>query len=512
MSEVPGVASGWDPHVAEFATDETVQTWVIRAAMGANYQIVWGDGLMDSQVGTGIDQTLIHNYAGPGTYDVQMQFADPDQLMKIDVTSDGLMGPMPDYSIYPSLMIVVCSDNLMTGHIPDLSLNASLMVFDCGQNTLDGPMPSLVDNAALTNFICYDNLMTGSIPPLTANTLLKEFNCSENQLTGVIPSLSGNTDLTDFVCDDNMLTGYTSSTMAATCIKFDASTNLLTEAAVDQILADFATNVAARPAVGQILLGGVGNAPPSVAGLMNRTAIMVAKPGWTVTVNSLVPVVRPDMSTSKLWYKLNEAADPLVNSGDGGARPLTYSVGTLAPSYAVAGGTFGACLVLPDGVADKCGEQNATDDSAWFGHGCSVWAWINPVASAATPQFVFGNTPDAFVLKINTDRSASVEVHYTTGAVVTTSTAAAQFGWGDLVFLCATNDGAVTRLYVNGVEQASLIDMFHVQSFAAYAWTLGTWDMAPIFANMTGMVLDCGFDDSVFTPVQILALYNSVVP
>ena len=115
---------------------------------------------------------------------------------------------------------------------------------------------------------------------------LTHFDCHGLGLTGDTPSLTASAALINIVLSSNAFTGYTASTIAATCVYFTASNNLLTEAAVDQILADFATGIAGRPAVGQIILNGTGNAAPSAAGIASRNAILAAKPGWTVTVNS----------------------------------------------------------------------------------------------------------------------------------------------------------------------------------------------------------------------------------
>jgi hypothetical protein len=104
-------------------------------------------------------------------------------------------------------------------------------------------------------------------------------------MSGTIPSFTANVALVLFVGYTNAFTGYTASTIAATCVDFQVNNNLLPESAVDQILADFETGVAGRPAAGTISLGGTGNAAPSAAGLASKAAILAAKPGWTITHN-----------------------------------------------------------------------------------------------------------------------------------------------------------------------------------------------------------------------------------
>ena len=131
-------------------------------------------------------------------------------------------------------------------------------------------------------FICNNNQLTGSIPSLSANTALTAFICSSNQLTGSIPSLSANTALTAFNCSSNQLTGWSGGTVSATLGDFQAQNNLLTQSAVDAILAAFVA--AGRTTGTRILnLGGVGNATPSATGLTDKATLQSR--GWTVTTN-----------------------------------------------------------------------------------------------------------------------------------------------------------------------------------------------------------------------------------
>jgi len=134
----------------------------------------------------------------------------------------------------------------------------------------------------LLSFYCATNQLTGSIPSLSTNTALTYFSCNTNQLTGSIPSLATNTALTYFNCATNQLTGYAGGGVSITLGEFYAQNNLLTQAAVDAILADF---VAANKTTGTRILnlGGTGNATPSAGGLADK-ATLVSR-GWTVTTN-----------------------------------------------------------------------------------------------------------------------------------------------------------------------------------------------------------------------------------
>jgi len=101
-------------------------------------------------------------------------------------------------------------------------------------------------------------------------------------LTGSIPSLTTNTALTTFYCYSNQLTNWTGGTVSITLADFQAQNNLLTQAAVDAILAAFVA--AGRNSGTRILnLGGTGNDTPSATGLTDKATLQSR--GWTVTTN-----------------------------------------------------------------------------------------------------------------------------------------------------------------------------------------------------------------------------------
>ena len=86
--------------------------------------------------------------------------------------------------------------------------------------------------------------------------------------------------------EDNAFTARTAGTQATTCDLWVGRTNAFSHAAaIDSILADFATNAAARPVLGGIYLTGETNATPSAGGLASKAAILAAKPAWTIVHN-----------------------------------------------------------------------------------------------------------------------------------------------------------------------------------------------------------------------------------
>jgi hypothetical protein len=151
-------------------------------------------------------------------------------------------------------------------------------------NQLTGSIPALSANTSLVTLYLNNNQLTGSIPDLSANTSLVNLFLDRNQLTGNIPDLSANTSLVNLYLYNNQLVGYAGGSVSNTLGTIRAENNLLTQSAVDGILA--AVVAAGRTsASGTCVLnvGGTGNAAPSAAGLSD-VATLTGR-GWTVTHN-----------------------------------------------------------------------------------------------------------------------------------------------------------------------------------------------------------------------------------
>ena len=245
-------------------------------------------------VGMTTDSTVFHRIDSPaGAYPITyvgangVTYTQTANNLTTDLIAQGLTSPftmlVPKAVMSDNQMTrFYCNSNQLTGSIPDLSANTALTQFYCDINRLTGNIPDLSANTALTQFLCYSNQLTGNIPDLSANTALTLFYCNSNQLTGNIPDLSANTALTLFHCNSNQLTGWSGGTVSADLGSFQAQNNLLTQAAVDAILAAF---VAAGRTTGTRILniGGTGNAAPSAAGLADKATL--ESRGWTVTTN-----------------------------------------------------------------------------------------------------------------------------------------------------------------------------------------------------------------------------------
>jgi len=188
-----------------------------------------------------------------------------------------LTGSIPDLSSNVSLEQFYIQMNRLTGSIPNLSNNVNLELFYCYSNQLTGSIPDLSSNVSLELFYCHHNQLTGSIPDLSNNVDLEFFSCNYNQLTGSIPDLSNNIILTEFYCYSNQLTDFAGGSISVATY-FHAHDNLLTETAVDNILAGL---VSGNTVNAEIRLE-TGNSAPSPAGEASIDTLRANGNGVTV--------------------------------------------------------------------------------------------------------------------------------------------------------------------------------------------------------------------------------------
>jgi VCBS repeat-containing protein len=176
-------------------------------------------------------------------------------VVSLDLTGNGLSGPIPDISALTELTHLFLPQNSLSGPIPDLSAlsklrmivlhqnnlggafptwnpAAPLVNLDIGVNALSGPIPALAGTPTLVNIDIDQNVFSGAIPDLSSLALLQTFHGDINQLSGPIPPLpTGGGALTDFTVSANNLTGNVPplDTMAALQL-IDVSNNQLTGA------------------------------------------------------------------------------------------------------------------------------------------------------------------------------------------------------------------------------------------------------------------------------------------
>ncbi|MFA5053118.1 MAG: LamG-like jellyroll fold domain-containing protein [Parcubacteria group bacterium] len=232
-----GLIEGTIPEPLVFTTTKLTQSWQLNLTAGSVYVFDWGDGTSDWYTGTGALQTLTHTYASAGTYTIKLHIANP----------------------------------------------LALTDFRCTSNQLSGTLPSFAACTNLVTFYCHANSFSGTLPSFAACTNLANFYCYANSFSGTLPSFAACTNLANFYCYSNNFSDYTPGVMPTPCNNYRADMNLLPTSAVDAILADFETNVAARPATGTINL--TANAAPSAAGLASKAAILAVRPLWVITHN-----------------------------------------------------------------------------------------------------------------------------------------------------------------------------------------------------------------------------------
>jgi hypothetical protein len=236
-------------------------TYHATVDVGVPWWVDLGNGTRLARVGTGADQSADCAYAGGATYVARLTIANPGALRAFDCASQGLSGTIRSVADFRNLASVSWANNAFTGPPPDVSALTSAWLIALVGNSFAGTLTAIPPAVQLW-FSGYNAGIVGSLPSLTACTALVMLDS-----------------------DSSGLTGYTASTLAPTITSFLLHGNALTEAAVDQILADLATNVAARPAVVVVALDGGTSAAPSAAGLASIATIMAAKPGWTITTN-----------------------------------------------------------------------------------------------------------------------------------------------------------------------------------------------------------------------------------
>lgn len=197
-------------------------------------------------------------------------------LLELDLYENQLTGSI-DLSANTELEMAFLSSNQFTGFI-DISANTKLFAVIFDNNQFSGSL-DLSANVALGYAYFHTNKFSGSLD-LSANTVLIEGQFYDNQFSGTI-DLSNNTALSIAYFYNNQFTGFT-GTVSPTLGNFRAQDNLLTQAAVDAILAAF--DAAGRNSGTRILnLGGTGNAAPSAAGITSKNNLLAK--GWTVTTN-----------------------------------------------------------------------------------------------------------------------------------------------------------------------------------------------------------------------------------
>ena len=219
-----------------FTTTKQVQSWTIKASVGAQYRFNWGDGTETVVTGNGASQTSTHDYGSASTRTIRFLMQDLSKLLQFN-----------------------CSSNLLQGALPDFSKCVN------------------IDTLYL-----YTNLFSGTFPSLRTCTKLANCAFHYNQFTGVFPSFEG-CPIVYLDAQHNQFSSYTPQIIAASCHDFYAQYNSFPAASINAILADVANGIAGRPSGGVLAINGTGNAAPTGQGITDKATI-TARP-WTCSTN-----------------------------------------------------------------------------------------------------------------------------------------------------------------------------------------------------------------------------------
>ena len=214
---------------------------------------VWGDGTTSTS-------------ANPGTKDYGS--AEPRRFVVIvsDVTA------ITSFS---------CINDDVTGNSPDISKLVNLTEVDFSDNSYKGSLPDISRLVNLSSWKSNGNSFIGSLPDISGLTSLTSWISAFNQNSGDLPDISGCINLVTWRTHSNKHTGVAFTSLPSSIQTFRIDSNLLTQAAVDEILCSL--DDAGASGAYTCNVGGTGNAAPSAAG--TACAGSLTGKGWTVTVN-----------------------------------------------------------------------------------------------------------------------------------------------------------------------------------------------------------------------------------
>jgi Leucine-rich repeat (LRR) protein len=200
------------------------------------------------------------------------------------ISSGRTTGSIPNLASNPNLTYLVLPFNNFTGTMPNLASNRNIYYVDVSSNALSGSIPAFRNLSNLFQLYLYNNQFNSLSTFGTLNSLAY-FYAHNNKIAGQIPSFSRCPNLYYLILFNNLLTNYTPGGFATNYnLRYlDLSGNLLTEQAVNRIIADLLTNynTVKRGGVTVNLRGG--NALPS--GVALDSIDILRSKGWSIVFN-----------------------------------------------------------------------------------------------------------------------------------------------------------------------------------------------------------------------------------
>lgn len=169
--------------------------------------------------------------------------------------------------------------------VKELPATNAQTIVDVAADGLTAPVTVVFDQQPDSRyFFVHSNTMTGSLPPFAASNKLTHVYCYLNELAGDVPDFALVPSFQVLYGYNNKFTGWAGSTVSAAVARIRLQNNLLTQAAVDALLAACVANGRTSAAGAcDLFLNGTGNAAPSPAGYANRDTLLAR--GWDVRVN-----------------------------------------------------------------------------------------------------------------------------------------------------------------------------------------------------------------------------------
>ena len=193
-------------------------------------------------------------------------------------------GNIPYLTTNSNLTYLVLHYNNFTGAMPNLGSNRNIHYVDVTYNALSGAIPAFKNLSNLYYLFMYNNQFT-SLSKFTNLGYLAYFYAHNNQMAGEIPSFEECPNLYYLILFNNQFTTYKTGGLKNNYnLRYlDLSGNLLTQQAVNQIIADLYLNYKSvnRGGVSINLRGG--NALPSGTALDNID--ILRSKGWSIVYN-----------------------------------------------------------------------------------------------------------------------------------------------------------------------------------------------------------------------------------
>jgi len=193
-------------------------------------------------------------------------------------------GSIPNLTSNSNLTYLVLHYNNFSGPMTNLASNPSIYYVDVTYNALSGSVPAFKNLGNLFRLYLYNNQFT-SLSTFSNLSSLAYFYAHNNKIAGEIPSFAGCPNLYYLILFNNLLTNYKSGALATnySLTYLDLSGNLLTEQAVNQLIADLLTNYNTVNRGGVTINLRGGNALPS--GVALDSIDILRSKGWSIVFN-----------------------------------------------------------------------------------------------------------------------------------------------------------------------------------------------------------------------------------